>query len=69
MFEPGQLCEDSLHLAGYSIFANLESLKPWAKKRFEHLKVVGAVDGAVNDLRPKKSIGGSCAPDQKFLIV
>jgi hypothetical protein len=39
------------------------------KRRFEHLKVVGAVDGAVKDLRPKNSIGESCAPDQKFLIV
>jgi hypothetical protein len=56
MFEPGPLCEDSLHLAGNSVFKNLESLKPWAKQIFEHLKVVGAVDGAVKDVRPKNSI-------------
>jgi hypothetical protein len=49
LFEPGPLCEDSLHLAGNSIFDNLESLKPWVKKkRFENLKIV--VDGAVKCL-------------------
>jgi hypothetical protein len=50
MFEPGPLCEDSPHLAGNSIFDNLESFKPWVKKIFEHLKAVGAVDGAVKDV-------------------
>jgi hypothetical protein len=69
MFEPGQLCENSPYLVQNSIFDNLESLKPWAKKRFEHLKVVGAADGAVKDVRLKKSTGGSCAPDQKFAVV
>jgi hypothetical protein len=54
-----------LHLAGNTILNNLESLKPWTKKTFEHLKVVGAVDGAVKDVRPTNSIGGSCALDQK----
>jgi hypothetical protein len=39
------------------------------KKIFEHIKVVGAVDGAVKDVMPKNSIGGNCAPDQKFIIV
>jgi hypothetical protein len=69
MFEPGPLCEDSLNLADNSIFDNLESLKPWTKKRFEHLKVVGAVIGAVEDVSPKNSNGRNCAPDQKFFIV
>jgi hypothetical protein len=69
MFEPGQLCEDSPYLAQNIIFDDLESLKPWAKKRFEHLKVVGSADGAVKDVRPKNSIGGSCTPDQKFAVV
>jgi hypothetical protein len=69
MFEPGQLCEDSPYLAQNSIFDDLESLKPWAKKRFEHLKVVGAADGAVKDVRPKNSIGGSCAAAQKCVVV
>jgi hypothetical protein len=69
MFEPGSLCDDSPHLAGNSIFDNLEFLKPWAKKIFNYIKVVGAVDGAVNDVRPKNSIGGSCAPDQKCVVV
>jgi hypothetical protein len=69
MFEPGPLCNDSPHLAGNSIFDNLESLKPWVKKKFEHLKVVGAVDGAVNDVRPNNSIDGSCAADQKCVVV
>jgi hypothetical protein len=50
MFEPGQLCEDYLHLARNSIFVNLESLKPWDKRIFEHLKAVGAFDGAVKDV-------------------
>jgi hypothetical protein len=50
MFEPGPLCEDSPHLAGIA-FDNLESLKPWAKKIFEHLKVVRAFDGAAKDIR------------------
>jgi hypothetical protein len=67
--EPGPLSEDSTHLAGNNIFGNLESLKPWTKKRFEHLKVVGAVNGAVKDVSPKNSIGGSCVPYQKLLIV
>jgi hypothetical protein len=40
LFEPGPLCEDSPHLAGKSIFDNLESLKPWARKIFEHLEVL-----------------------------
>jgi hypothetical protein len=44
MFELGPLCDDSPHLAVNSIFDNLESLKPWAKKRFEQLNVVGAVE-------------------------
>jgi hypothetical protein len=69
MFELGPLCDDSPHLAGNSIFNNFESLKPWAKKRFEHLKVVGAVDCAVNDVRPKNSIDGSNAADQKCVVV
>ena len=59
MFEPGQLCEDSLHLDGNRVFDTHESLKLWARKRFEHLKLIGAVDGAVEDVRPKNSIGGS----------
>jgi hypothetical protein len=61
MFEPQPFCDDSPHLAGNSIFDNLEFLKPWAKKNVEHLKVVGYVGGAVNDVRPKNSIDGSCA--------
>jgi hypothetical protein len=69
LFEPGQLCEDSPYIAGNSIFDDLESSKPWAKKRFEHLKVVGSAHGAVKDVRPKNSIGESCAPDQKFDVV
>jgi hypothetical protein len=69
MFERGQLCEESSHLAGNSIFSNLESLKPWAKKRFEHLKLVGAVSGAIKNVRPKNSIGGSCVSDQKCVVV
>jgi hypothetical protein len=44
-------------------------LKPWVKKRFEHLKVVGAADGAVKEVKPKNSIGGSCAPGQKVVVV
>jgi hypothetical protein len=39
------------------------------KKRFEHLKEVGASDGAVKDVRPKNSICGSCEPDQKVVVV
>jgi hypothetical protein len=68
MFEPGQLCEDSLHLTGKEIAFLIISrtLNLGLKQIF---KVVGAVDGAVKDVRLKKSIGGSCAPDQKFLIV
>jgi hypothetical protein len=54
MFEPGALCEDSLHLAENSIFDNLESLKPWTKKRFEHLKVIGTFDGAVKKRKAQK---------------
>jgi hypothetical protein len=69
MFETGQLCEESSHLAENSIFSNLEPLKPWAKKRFELLKVVGAFDGAAKDVRPKNSIAGSCALDQKCDVV
>jgi hypothetical protein len=69
MFEPGQLCEDSPYLARNSIFDDLESLKPWAKKRFEHLKVVGAFESAVKDVRPKNSIDGSCAAAQKRVVV
>jgi hypothetical protein len=72
MFEPGPICDDSPHLAGNSIFDNLESLKPWAKKGFEHqilCKVVGAVDCAVNYVRPKNSIDGSCAAGQKCVAV
>jgi hypothetical protein len=64
MFEPGQLCEELSHLAG-----NLESLKQWANKIFEHLEVVGAVSGAIKDVRPNNSIGGSCASDQKCVVV
>jgi hypothetical protein len=69
MFESGQHCKDSPHLAGNSIFENLEFLEPWTKKISEHLKAVGAVDGAVKDVMPKNSIGGSCTPDQKFDVV
>jgi hypothetical protein len=68
MFEPGPLCEDSPHLAGNSIFDNLQSLKPWEKKLFEHLKVFGAFDGAVRDVKLKNSIGERCALDQKFRV-
>jgi hypothetical protein len=69
MFEPGHLCEDSPYFAQNSIFDNLESLKPWSKKRFEHLKEVDAYDGAVKDVRPKNAICGSCEPGQKVVVV
>jgi hypothetical protein len=68
-FSSGLLFEDSLHLAKNSIFGNLESLIFWPKQFFEHLKVVGAFDGAVKDVKLKNSIDGSCEPHQKCLIM